>query len=163
MISGHVECPPEELHFEPRCISGHEKCSDSLCVAGVSTGASKNDVVCGVVQATVPSLHAVDDPFVAIAIRRGLEICRITAMVRFGETECQTLCSFEEPGHPFFLLFFRTEITHHQNCREITHNAALILQVVMKSKTFAREMFANDCHREIACTLATELFWQCET
>jgi hypothetical protein len=155
--------PPEEFDFETWCISGHKECGDSLCVTLISAGASKDDVVCGVVQTTVPTLHAVDDPLITIAICGGLQIRRITAVIWFCQAECKTLCSIEETRHPVLLLFFSAEVAHHQNGWEVADNAAFILQVVVQPKTFCGEVFANDGHGEVACTLATKLFRQCES
>ena len=71
MICWHVEGPPEEIDIETWCVGGNEERSNAYWITRGATGASENNVVGCMMQATIPTLHTVDDPLTAIAVCSG--------------------------------------------------------------------------------------------
>jgi hypothetical protein len=98
-------------------------------------GAGKNDVVGGVVETRVPTLHPSDNPFVAVTSGRGFEVRGIGSMVGFGEAKSQTFGAVQEAGHPLFDLLGRTVIAHHQHRGEVADDGALVLEIIEQAES----------------------------
>ena len=151
------------LDHEARVRGGNEERRDAYGAAGLAGGAGEDDVVRGVVDAGVPTLHAVDDPLVAVANGGGLEVGGVAAVVRFGQPEREPAAAVEESGHPLGDLLGCTEVTHHQHGGEVADDRRLVLQVVVEAETAVREVLADDRHLEVRCAAPAELLGEGES
>ena len=70
VVGRHVERPPVVRHREAGGVGRHQERGDAAGLAGLARGAGEDQVVGGAVHAGVEPLGAVDDPLVAVRLRR---------------------------------------------------------------------------------------------
>ena len=66
-----------------------------------------------------------------------------------GQAKGPAHSSFEHCGNIFGFLFLGPEIAHHQGLDKIADDRAFILQVIVQTQPFRRQMFANTGHGEV--------------
>ena len=87
----------------------------------------------------------------------------VAPMILFGQTETPSHFTFKHRRNKIVLLLACSEIPKHQHLNQIADDAALVLQVIMETETFVREMMSDDRHRQIAAILPAIFFWNGKT
>jgi len=78
-------------------------------------------------------------------------------VVGFGEPEGHGPLAGEHGLDPLGLLLLGAEPVHHDHLREVADDRRLVLQVVMQTKPFVRQVFPDHRHIEVGAVPAAEL------
>ena len=70
-------------------------------------------------------------------------------MLWFSQTEPNADGAVQNTRNQGLLLFRSAKIVQHQYDGLIADNRAFVLEIVVESQSFAGQMLADDCHRQI--------------
>ena len=125
MVGGHVEGPEHFLDLEALGVGGRQKGGDALPIPGLAGGAGHDHVVLGLVNAGVPGLGAVDDPFVAVAVGIGFHVGGVGAVLRLGDAEGKSAPTLCDVIDPLGLLLFGAVQDHQQEAHVVANDGML--------------------------------------
>src|SRR3989338_708788 len=158
MVRRHVEGPEILLDLNAGGVHGHNETGDAQRVAILAARPREHEVVRRDMKTGVPHLPSVDDPTVdPVALftpAMGLHPGCVRTVIRLREAERDADRPVERAGNENPLLLFGAEVAEHQYGREIADDRTFILQVVVKTEPFRRQMFADYGHAEVGTVLA---------
>ena len=161
VVAGHVECPVVVKHFVTGRVGRHDERRHALGVAGLARGAREHQVAVRARHLTVPALHAVDDPVVAVAFGDRVHPGGVAAVARFGQPEGQVHLAGDD-ALDVRLLLRRAVGVEQRHEGKIADDRQLVLQVVVQAQPPGGQMLADGGDHQTADRLTAAGLGQAE-